>query len=310
MTSFKDEPLLFGDQGQLLGVMTRPTGRPPADVACLMYNFGVTHRVGPRRIQVKLARLLAQQGVPALRFDLSGVGDSKAPGASMSFEEQALGDIKLAIDQIEARFGIRRIIVVGLCSGAIHGFQAALRDPRIVGLLAFDGHRFTSHRAKLERKLRRFLKFPVAQIRHWTERLLGTDRPPDGDLLRTGVLATVMTPDRLKREMESLVARGVSLYLVYSGTLQSRDRDKDQLHALRGSAILDQLRYEFMPNLDHSFTEVAGQDFFLDAVCGWVREIQGRETEPSAGASPVAPRLAASQAANSQVTQRPQALAA
>ncbi|MDM0028269.1 alpha/beta hydrolase family protein [Variovorax saccharolyticus] len=244
-----------------------------------MYNFGVTHRVGPRRIQVKLARLLAQRGIPSLRFDLSGIGDSKASGASHSFEEQALDDLRLAIDQIGSRLGIREVIVIGLCSGAVHGFQAALRDPRIVGLLAFDGHSFTSRRAKLERRLRRFLRFPVAQVRHWTDRLLGTDRPQEGDLLGAGVLAEVMTPDDFRRDMESLVARGVSLYLVYSATLQSRDRNMDQLHGLRGSAVLEQLRYEFMPNLDHSFTEIAGQAFFLEAVRDWVSEIQRERIE-------------------------------
>ena len=290
MTNHHEEPLLFGPQGKLLGVVTRPTHRTVGDVACLMFNFGVTHRVGPRRIQVKLARRLAQQGVATLRFDLSGLGDSQASGTSQSFEEQALGDLRQAMDQIESRLGIRRVIVVGLCSGAAHGLQAALADPRIVGLLAFDGYAFTSPGAELERRLRRFLKFPVAQVRHWIERLLGTDRPPDGDLLRTGVRAAVMTPDRLRRELETLVARGVSLYLIFSGTLQSRDRNKDQLHPLRDSAVLEQLRYEFMPNVDHSFTEVAGQDFFLDAVSGWVADIQAKKVEAGTGAITAAPR--------------------
>ena len=125
----------------------------------------------------------------------------------------------------------------------------------------------------------------MAQLQHWTERLLGTDRPQEGDLLGTGVLAEVMTPDGFRRDMETLVARGVSLYLVYSATLQSRDRNKDQLHGLRGSAVLEQLRYEFMPDLDHSFTEIAGQSRFLDAVRDWVSEIQRDRAEASRGAS-------------------------
>lgn len=305
MTSFQDEPLLFGPQGQLLGVMTRPAGGPSARIACLMYNFGVTHRVGPRRIQVKLARKLAQQGVPTLRFDLSGIGDSKAPGASESFEAQALDDLRLAIDQIEQQLGIRQVIVIGLCSGAVHGFQATLRDPRIVGLLAFDGHAFTSRSAKLERRIRRFLRFPVAQMRHWVERLLGTDRPPDGDLLRSGVQSKVLTADDFRRDIRSMTARGVSIYLIYSATLQSRDRNKDQLHALRGDAVLNQLRYQFMPNLDHSFTELAGQALFLDAVCLWVKEIQDKRAEPAAAAT-----AEAAAPTTIEIVRRPEALAA
>jgi hypothetical protein len=60
---------------------------------------------------------------------------------------------------------------------------------------------------------------------------------------------------------------------------------------LRGAAFLNQLRYEFMPSVDHSFTEIAGQEYFIDAVCGWVGEIQKKDAErpaavPSTG-SPV-----------------------
>jgi pimeloyl-ACP methyl ester carboxylesterase len=283
MTTHQEEAILFGPQGKLMGVLSRAAD--PGEVACLMFNFGVTHRVGPRRIQVKLARRLAQQGVASLRFDLSGLGDSQTSETSQSFEEQALGDLRLACDQIESRLGVRRVIVIGLCSGAAHGLQAALADPRIAGLLNFDGYAFTSRAAQLERRVRRFLRFPAAQTRHWIERLLGTDRAPDGDLLRTGVRAKILTADDFRRDAETLVARGVAVYLVYSGTLQSRDRNKDQLHGLRGCAVLDQVRYEFMPHVDHSFTEIAGQEFFLDAVSHWVAGIQLKH----AGLAPATP---------------------
>jgi hypothetical protein len=44
-----------------------------------MFNMGANHRIGPRRINVKLARVLAARGVSSLRFDLGGVGDSETP---------------------------------------------------------------------------------------------------------------------------------------------------------------------------------------------------------------------------------------
>jgi pimeloyl-ACP methyl ester carboxylesterase len=284
MTGHQEQPLLFGPEENLLGVITRPAD--PRSVACLMFNFGVTHRVGPRRIQVKLARRLAQQGIASLRFDLSGLGDSRTPETSQSFEEQALSDLRLAVDQLESRLGIRRVIVIGLCSGAVHGFHAALADPRITGLLAFDGFAFTSRAAQLERRLRRFLRFPLAQTRHWIERLRGTDRPPDGDLLRTGARTQIQSADDFRRDTEALIARGVAVYMLYSATHQSRDRNKDQLQALRGCAVLDQLRYEFIPHLDHSFTEIAGQELFLDTVCHWVAGIQAKHAGPAAAAGP------------------------
>lgn len=306
MNDYRDEPILFGPEQRLLGVVTRPLGNSLAGVACLMFNFGVTHRAGPRRIQVKLARRLARQGVASLRFDLSGLGDSLSAQTALGFEEQALEDLRLAVDQIEQQLGIRQVIVIGLCSGAIQGLQAALQDPRINGLLAFDGHRFTSRSARLMVRIRRFMRFPVAQTRHWIDRLRGTDRPPEGDLLGNGVQTQPMTPELFRQAMDTLVARGVAVYLVFSGTVQSRDRDKDQLHGLRGSAFLEQVRYEFMPNLDHSFTELAGQAFFLDAVCLWLKAIQDKRAEPAAAAT----ADAAAQTMTIEMVMRPEALAA
>lgn len=285
MNSYQEEPVQFGRGSNLLGVITRPIGRTSDALACLMLNFGVTHRVGPRRIQVKMARRLAQQGFATLRFDLSGLGDSEsAEASSLSFEEQAVNDLRAAIDEIEKRLGIRQVVIFGLCSGAAYGLRTALEDPRTIGLLSFDGYGFISPIANIELRVRRFLRFPKEQISHWVERLLGRDRP-DGDLRKTGVRSKV-TPADFAREMEILVKRGVSVYLIYSGSLQQRDRNHDQLYPLRGAPFLQKVRYEFMPKVDHSFTDVAGQQLFMNAACRWIEDIEAmRVTVPSRAVS-------------------------
>lgn len=279
MTNYQEQPLLFGSDARLMGVMAQPSeGIAPSGVGCLMFNFGITHRVGPRRIQVKLARQLAQQGVPSLRFDLSGLGDSRAPGSGRSFDEQAIDDVRQAIDELQARAGVREVVICGLCSGVGHGLQVALKDSRVTGLLSFDGFAFTGLGTRLQRRLQRFMKYPGQQIQRWAKVMLGMDRP-GGDLLLNGESAKVVTADDFRRSMDTLVARGVAVYLIYSGTVQTRDRTHDQLHALRGSAFLDKVRYEYMPEVDHSFTEIAGQTSFLDAACRWVGEIEARTLE-------------------------------
>jgi alpha/beta superfamily hydrolase len=68
----------FGPGDALVGMLTAPAQQAPAGVACLMFNMGANHRVGPRRINVKLAHMLAARGVGSLRFDLGGIGDSDA----------------------------------------------------------------------------------------------------------------------------------------------------------------------------------------------------------------------------------------
>ena len=287
MNSYHEEPVQFGQESGLLGVITRPTGRISDALACVMFNFGVTHRVGPRRIQVKMARRLAQEGFATLRFDLSGIGDSHGTDASLRFEEQATNDLRAALNEIEKHLGIRQFVIFGLCSGVAPGLQMALDDPRVIGLLSFDGYAFTSHAANIERRVRRFLRFPKAQISHWIDRLLGRDLP-EGDLLKTGERTKVVTPADFAREMDTLVKRGVSIYLIYSGTLQQRDRNHDQLYPLRGAPFLQKVRYEFMPKVDHSFTDVAGQQFFIDAACRWVEDVEAKRASVPATSVPPA----------------------
>jgi dienelactone hydrolase len=291
MNSYQEEPVQFGLDSGLLGVITRPTGRTSDALACVMFNFGVTHRVGPRRIQVKMARRLAQEGFATLRFDLSGIGDSQGADAALSFEEQATNDLRAALDEIEKHLGIRQVVIFGLCSGVAPGLRMAAEDSRVIGLLSFDGYAFTSPVANFERRLRRLLRFPKAQISHWIERLLGHDRP-EGDLLKTGERLKVVTPADFAREMDTLIKQGVSIYLIYSGSLQQRDRNHDQMYPLRGAPFLQKVRYEFMPKVDHSFTDIAGQQFFIDAACRWVEDIEAkRASVPSTGA-PAANKLA------------------
>ena len=86
----KEFPILFGpEDAPLMGMVTTPASGDTAPVACLMLNMGAGYRIGPRRINVKLARRLAQHGISSLRMDLSGLGDSSAPKGQERFTQQA-----------------------------------------------------------------------------------------------------------------------------------------------------------------------------------------------------------------------------
>jgi alpha/beta superfamily hydrolase len=73
----KETAIRFGKFDTLIGVITEPD-TPAQDnrPIIILSNAGLIHRIGPNRIYVKLARLLAEDGYCVLRFDLSGVGDS------------------------------------------------------------------------------------------------------------------------------------------------------------------------------------------------------------------------------------------
>src|SRR5262249_43385203 len=114
----KEFPILFGpEDAPLMGMVTTPAEGGTAPVGCLMLNMGAGYRIGPRRINVKLARLLAGQGIPSLRMDLAGLGDSSAPKGPARFTQQAVADLQAAMKLLETTLGIQRFIVIGLCSG-------------------------------------------------------------------------------------------------------------------------------------------------------------------------------------------------
>ena len=127
-------------------MVCEPVGGPAdRDAAALLFiNSGLVHRVGPNRMYVNAARTLSAAGVLTMRFDLSGVGDSELRNDTLSFEERGTIEIRQAMDFLEARFGVRRFILTGICSGADNAFDVAVLEPRVIGIIPVDYHSFSS----------------------------------------------------------------------------------------------------------------------------------------------------------------------
>ncbi|HYP70713.1 MAG TPA: alpha/beta fold hydrolase, partial [Variovorax sp.] len=175
--SIQESVVTFGPDKTLVGILTEPAAEAGrARLGCLLLNTGVNHRIGPRRINVKTAQQLAGSGLPCMRFDMSGIGDSKASGGREGYREQQSADMRAALDQFQESTGISQFVVFGLCTGAVCALHLALADPRIVGVLMFDGYVFLTKATRIERKLRRGLAFPFnaalrstnAKWRDWT----------------------------------------------------------------------------------------------------------------------------------------------
>ena len=92
---------------------------------------GPQYRVGSHRQFVLLARALAAGGVPVLRFDYRGLGDSS--GTARDFTDVD-NDIRGAIDTLCARAGTERVVLWGLCDAASAALMYAHGDPRVAGL--------------------------------------------------------------------------------------------------------------------------------------------------------------------------------
>lgn len=297
MTDYTETPVLFGPEEGLFGMLSQPQSSR-TDVACLVLNTGVNHRIGPRRINVKVARRLASAGIPTLRFDLAGIGDSVATQTRNAFRAQAVEDMKCAMDFLGERHGLRRFLVFGICSGAENAVAVAMADARITGMLAFDGPTYLTRGVRFERKLRRMAAFPLnaavrashlwwrdlcdwlgaanASARERTMARLSallpsrTPASSDGSIFDSAE-APVVDAAEYERRLLSLVDRGVDVSLMYSVTYNATDRHYGMLSQLRGSRLLDNVKYRFWPDVDHTATTRDMQVKLLDAIEEWAR---------------------------------------
>jgi pimeloyl-ACP methyl ester carboxylesterase len=95
------------------------------------------------RLGIDLARQLTQDGVPVCLFDPSGVGESEGDFPAGTHQEVAawveggscVADTLQAIDVFQARTGVRELVLVGHCGGALTAIYAAARHPAVSGAL-------------------------------------------------------------------------------------------------------------------------------------------------------------------------------
>ena len=133
--STEERALRFSCQGELLyGVASLPAGAATRGV--LIVVGGPQYRAGSHRQFTLLARSLAAAGIPAMRFDYRGMGDSE--GQARDFEAVA-EDLRAAIDCFMANVpGLREVVLWGLCDAASAAMMYAGGDARVAGLAVLN----------------------------------------------------------------------------------------------------------------------------------------------------------------------------
>ncbi|MBI3776072.1 MAG: hydrolase 1, exosortase A system-associated [Gammaproteobacteria bacterium] len=130
-----EQALTFGCETEALIGVLHP-GRAHAQVGVVLVVGGPQYRVGSHRQFVLLARSLAQAGIPVLRFDYRGMGDSS--GAQRSFESVD-NDIRSAIDVLCQQVrSVQKVMLWGLCDAASAALFYAHQDPRVAGLVLLN----------------------------------------------------------------------------------------------------------------------------------------------------------------------------
>ena len=127
-----EQALMFECEGEtLVGVLSGASSAARRGV--LIVVGGPQYRVGSHRQFTLLARHLAGQGVPVMRFDYRGMGDS---GGEPRTFEHASTDIRCAIDHFFASApGLSEVVIWGLCDAASAALFYAHQDRRVSGLV-------------------------------------------------------------------------------------------------------------------------------------------------------------------------------
>lgn len=127
----------------LFGMLFKPDNGHPPEVGILMCVSSIKHRIGPCRLYTLLARALCLQGYQVMCFDPAGVGDSEGSLDKKSLAEQHLDiqkgkfreDIQDAIGFCLDHGATERLILFGLCGGAVSAIIAGASDLRVNGLI-------------------------------------------------------------------------------------------------------------------------------------------------------------------------------
>lgn len=133
MSKVQEIPVVFDCAGsELLGMVHAPQGGQARGMLSIVAG-GPQYRGGVCRMQVQMARHLAEAGIPVMRFDYRGLGDSE--GSFRGFQD-VQADLAAAIATFKAQVpGLREVVLWGGCDAASAVLINAWKYPEVSGIV-------------------------------------------------------------------------------------------------------------------------------------------------------------------------------
>ena len=229
-----DQARFLDVKQSLFCIVSAPSpGSVTHDMGVIILNSGTIHNVGPFGLSVELAKDLVHAGFPVLRLDQTGKGESFAARRESNEMQTLARDMELAVSALQEQFGVSKIVVLGLCSGADHGLMIADSIPQAAALVMLDGWAPKDLRYYLARYLPK-LKSPAGVVHALLRRLRKRTRLPADDRQEAAYLRDLVDlPGRqwnqaaMKVHIGNLCARHIPLLAIYTG-------DTDDYYAYEG----------------------------------------------------------------------------
>ncbi|WP_036141033.1 dienelactone hydrolase family protein [Luteibacter sp. 9135] len=257
----------FGRARHLVGIAGVPAG-DAGDIGVIVLNAGLVHRIGPFRLHVELTRQLNAAGYPTLRFDMSTLGDSAATGGGQTRVQQVLADLDDAMGLLASQAGCSRFVLVGLCSGAQNAHVVAAQDPRVAGAVFLDGYAYRTLGYRLRHYLPR-LADPARWLRRFRRRggeARAAARAPEP------VFAVAPAPRaEVIADFTGMVARGMRLYLVYSGGISDCFNHARQFRECFGKVMRHPaVATRYLAGTDHTYVLTGDRARLVHGIDDWL----------------------------------------
>jgi exosortase A-associated hydrolase 1 len=257
-------------------------GDAAAKFAVLIIVGGPQYRVGSHRHFVALARQLAGNGIPTLRFDAAGMGDSDGKNGDF---ERLDGNIHAAIDLLMAQStSLQGVVLWGLCDGASAALLYAPTDRRVDAVVMVNPW-LENDQAQAHSQLWGYYLKRLCSLGLWKKLLTGNVNLSRGvGELGSTMSAVVQTSDAVTRPVDSYQQRMLSamqrldcpMLLLLSGEDLTAAEFERQFYnhtpwqrAQRGKQILVQRHAQ----ADHTFSTRAWKHWAATVSADFVRSI-------------------------------------
>lgn len=268
VADLKRTPLLLGEHAHLFGYRTAPE-EGSAGIGAIILNAGLLHNVGPFRLHVDLADALAGQGIPVVRIDQSGKGESpRRPGPGMSRTQRLVSDYRDAYNAL-FELGVERTILVGLCSGADDALLIAQQEESVTGLVLLDGYaRKTArfHARRLAAKLT-----STRRAWHALARRLSVSKESRGaaDALADFNIRDWLDDTEMVQLIASLLDSNRKILAVFTSGQDYYNYGGQLKSNVKATARPENLEEIYYADADHTYSRCSQRQDLINRICRW-----------------------------------------
>lgn len=267
----------------LNGVLSLPDTELKKDLGLIILNSGFMHHVGTSRVSVELARAAAKLGIPTVRFDFSGIGDSAPRPGGRQFSDNAVAELKEVMDEMSLTVGTNRFALFGLCSGADMSFKAAQVDQRVQGIVQIDPYLYRNKQWYL-RHLCKLLS-SSSGWKHLFERFFKGDQEESLNRELSVAQSSVETADDARYVpprsevvdgYNIVISSGCSvLVFVTGGQIYTYNYNRQFQDIFSGVSWSGLLSCHFFPEAQHTLPEPESRKVIVNKTLEWANALAG-----------------------------------